>query len=69
MTWIMYVATELATDVVINVGDTKFYLHKVKASSSTKVHFLSIFKFAKVINISPQIDVGQTMNNNLPRRN
>ncbi|KAL8554701.1 hypothetical protein ACS0TY_002765 [Phlomoides rotata] len=25
---IRYVATELATDVVVNVGDTKFYLHK-----------------------------------------
>ena len=24
-----YVATELATDIVINVGDVKFYLHKV----------------------------------------
>lgn len=25
-----YVATELASDVVINVGDVKFYLHKVR---------------------------------------
>lgn len=25
-----YVATELATDVVVNVGDVKFFLHKVK---------------------------------------
>lgn len=24
-----YVATELATDLVVNVGDVKFYLHKV----------------------------------------
>lgn len=24
-----YVATELATDIVVNVGDVKFYLHKV----------------------------------------
>ena len=24
-----YVATELASDIVINVGDVKFYLHKV----------------------------------------
>lgn len=25
-----YVATELATDMVIAVGDVKFYLHKVR---------------------------------------
>lgn len=25
-----YVATELATDIVVNVGDVKFYLHKVR---------------------------------------
>lgn len=25
-----FVATELATDIVINVGDVKFYLHKVR---------------------------------------
>ena len=25
-----YVATELASDIVINVGDVKFYLHKVR---------------------------------------
>ena len=24
-----YVASDLATDVVVNVGDVKFYLHKV----------------------------------------
>lgn len=24
-----YVATELATDIAVNVGDVKFYLHKV----------------------------------------
>lgn len=24
-----YVATELATDITVNVGDVKFYLHKV----------------------------------------
>lgn len=27
-----YVATELATDIVVNVGDVKFYLHKVRNS-------------------------------------
>lgn len=29
-----YVATELATDAVINVGDVKFYLHKVCTDAS-----------------------------------
>lgn len=24
-----YVAAELATDIIVNVGDVKFYLHKV----------------------------------------
>ncbi|KAG5535511.1 hypothetical protein RHGRI_023322 [Rhododendron griersonianum] len=31
---IRYVATELATDAVINVGDVKFYLHKVCTDAS-----------------------------------
>jgi len=30
-----FVTTELATDIVITVGDVKFYLHKVQAHSST----------------------------------
>lgn len=29
-----YVAAELATDIVINVGEVKFYLHKVRAEDS-----------------------------------
>lgn len=31
-----YVASDLATDVVVNVGDVKFYLHKVKLKSQKK---------------------------------
>jgi hypothetical protein len=27
-----FVATELATDIVISIGDVKFYLHKVATS-------------------------------------
>ena len=27
-----FVATELATDIVISIGDVKFYLHKVSIS-------------------------------------
>jgi hypothetical protein len=30
-----FVTTELATDIVITVGDVKFYLHKVQAQSSS----------------------------------
>jgi len=29
-----YVATELATDVVVIVGDVKFHLHKVRVMNS-----------------------------------
>uniref|UniRef100_A0A453HE51 Uncharacterized protein n=1 Tax=Aegilops tauschii subsp. strangulata TaxID=200361 RepID=A0A453HE51_AEGTS len=29
---IRFVATELATDIVISIGDVKFYLHKVSTS-------------------------------------
>lgn len=28
--FVRYVATELATDIVVNVGNVKFYLHKVR---------------------------------------
>lgn len=36
-----YVAAELATDMVINVGDVKFYLHKV--SNLSHSIFVSCF--------------------------
>ena len=29
LVYFRYVATELATDIAVNVGDVKFYLHKV----------------------------------------
>ncbi|KAG5623826.1 hypothetical protein H5410_009044, partial [Solanum commersonii] len=38
---IRYVATELATDMVINVGDVKFYLHKV--CSPSQAIFVTLF--------------------------
>lgn len=28
--FVRYVATDLATDIVVNVGNVKFYLHKVR---------------------------------------
>jgi len=31
---VRYVATELATDVVVIVGDVKFHLHKVRVMNS-----------------------------------
>lgn len=36
-----YVATELAMDIVINVGDVKFYLHKV--FSPPQAAFVTLF--------------------------
>lgn len=33
-----YVASDLATDVVVNVGDVKFYLHKVKFKISRPIN-------------------------------
>lgn len=34
-----YVATELATDIIVNVGDIKFYLHKVHMIDQSSIHF------------------------------
>lgn len=38
-----YVANELATDITVTVGDTKFYLHKVCIFSS----FRNIFTYGQ----------------------
>ena len=34
-----YVAAELATDIIVNVGDIKFYLHKVLIIFQSSKHF------------------------------
>lgn len=47
ISYFRYVATELATDMVISVGDVKFYVHKVYSFQPEKV-FLKFVFFLKI---------------------
>ena len=46
-TFVRYVATELATDIVVNVGDVKFYLHKVW----TRINLSSLKGYSALISM------------------
>ena len=50
--YVRYVATELATDIVINIGDVKFYQHKVW----TYINLSSCKGYSALISIRDVID-------------
>lgn len=59
ISYFRYVATELATDMVVSVGDVKFYVHKVYSFQSVTKFCFFFQKFGniKILPVSTRLSI------------